>query len=231
MAKLLKNLTVHEVSLVGSPANRKKFALTKSAEVLVSDEVKTEPAVEAAPAAEAAPVALLKADGTPDEEALAKLDPVLRPQFEALFKAQADAVKAQAEAVAKAAALEATLATEKETAEVKEAISKAAVDFAGLPAKAEDLGPALRVLRKADAAAAELVENVLKSCKALVGQALEPVGKAAAADESTSTMEKVMKRAADMVAKGEAKTKEIAFSKILESDKALYAAIQAEKDQ
>lgn len=244
MATLLRKLTVHEVSLVGVAANNKKFALFKSAEeVPVSENTEVaaaaEPTPEAAPAP-AEPVALLKSDGSLDEDAVAKLDPVLRPQVEALFKAQAEAKaakeaveKAAKEAVEKAAALEKTIAEEREAAEVKEAIAKAATDFAGLPqVKPEELGPALRILRKADAKAAELVENVLKSCKALVGQALEPVGKSVPpAAESMTTEERVNKQALEMVAKGEAPTKEIAFARILESDKSLYMAIAAEKGQ
>lgn len=245
MATLLRNLSVHEISLVGKAANNKKFALFKSAEEVPVSEtpevaVAAEPAPVAVPAQVEAPVALLKADGSLDEDAVAKLDPVLRPQVEALFKAQADAKlakeaveKAVTEAVEKAASLEKSLTEERETAEVKEAIAKAASDFAGLPqAKPEELGPALRVLRKADAKAAELVENVLKSCKALVGQALEPVGKSVSpATESMTTEERVNKQALEMVAKGEAPTKEIAFTRILESDKSLYTAIAAEKAQ
>lgn len=245
MAQLLKNLSVHEVSLVHRGANGKRFALFKSAEeVQVSDSTETvAPVTEAAPEAAPAPaepVALLKADGSLDEEAVAKLDPVLRPQVEALFKAQADAKAAQEvvaktakEAVEKAAALEKTLAEEKEASEVKEAISKAATDFAGLPqATPETLGPALRVLRKADAGAADLIENVLKSCKALVSKALEPVGKSEPAGaDSMTTWERVQKQADQMVLKGEAKTKEIAVARILEADKQLYTAIEAEKGQ
>ncbi len=246
VANLLKNLSVHEISLVHRGANGKRFALFKSAEeVQVSDSTETvapvtDPAPEAAVEPVTEPVALLKADGSLDEGALAKLDPVLRPQVEALFKAQAEAktaleagARVAAEAVEKAVSLEKTLSDAKEAAEVKEAISKAASDFGGLPqATPETLGPALRILRKADAVAADLIENVLKSCKALVNVALEPVGKSEApGTDSMNTWDRVQKQAEQMVSKGEAKTKEIAVARILEADKKLYTAIEAEKGQ
>jgi len=261
MAQLLKNLSVVEVSLVGTPANKKRFALFKSAdEVSVSE--KPVAKAEEAPApqedkkpAEEAPAPTEKAMCTcpecgaefdpaaaeaaaedaapPSEDEIAKM----APQVQKLFKMKADleaakeaAEKATAEAVAKAAEIEKTLLAERESKETADSIAKAKEDFAGLPVKAEDLGPALRSIRKSDPAAAEAIESVLKSCKALVAKALEPVGQAPAVEDNTSAWDRVQKQAKEMVAKGEAKTEAIAIATLMK-DSQLMAAVYAEKDK
>jgi hypothetical protein len=158
------------------------------------------------------------------KDPLADLSPEAKAKIDVLFKAQADAV-------AKAAELTKALEDERESKAVGESIQKAAADFKHLPEKAEALGPALRTLRKSDAKAVEVIENVLKRADALVAQALDPKGAPATAteDAGASTYERVEKRAHALVAKGEVKTVADGVAKIFAAEPKLYAAHEAEK--
>jgi hypothetical protein len=161
----------------------------------------------------------------PAADPLADLPPEAKAKVEALFKAQADAI-------AKAEALSKTLDEEREAKAVTESIQKAAVDFKHLPEKADAIGPALRALRKADAKALDVLENVLKRADSLVAQALDPKGVSAAVTSEASglsTYERVQKRAQSLVEKGEVKTIADGVSKIFEAEPELYAAHEAEK--
>lgn len=258
MTKRLKNLLVHEVSLVDKAANNKRFHLTKAAdktpektdapaavepsrvEKALAAEVEgekdgLEPFGDAADVvvamrrlAKAADVDLKAVFGLKDPEPvtvtvevekraadpLASLAPEARAQVEDLMKQSADLRKA--------------LDDEREGKAVAESIAKAAQTYANIPEKAEALGPALRAIRKADAKAADLIENVLKRADALFAQSLAPIGNVAT-DSGDSTWTKVEKRAAEMVKKGEAKNIAKAIDAIVSAEPALYEAIQAEK--
>ena len=157
---------------------------------------------------------VLKSDGSLNEAALAKVDPVLRPQLVALYKAQAEAVE-------KAARLEEEKAN-------TEAIAKAASEFPNLPAKASDLGPALRRVAKASSEDEKYLRGLLQAANAALASVVVPVGKAAESD-SGSRLEQVQSRARALVAKGEFASEAAAFEAILLKDKDLYAALQAEK--
>lgn len=162
-----------------------------------------------------------KADEPKDP--LVDLAPEVRASLEPIFKAQADAV-AKAESLAK------QLDAEREEKAVAESIQKAAVDFKHLPEKPETLGPALRALRKSDAKAVEVLENVLKRADALVAQSLDVKGVSAnGADASATTYEKVVKRAKVLLEKGEVKSIADGVASIFAAEPALYAAHEAEK--
>lgn len=170
------------------------------------------------------PVVVEKAAETPVDP-LANLPADAKAQVEALFKAQADAI-------AKAEALSKTLDEEREAKAVTESIQKAAADFKHLPERADVIGPALRSLRKADAKAVEVIENVLKRADALASQTLNPKGLSAAQTEEAaglSTYEKVAKRAEKGVATGEFKSIAEGVAKLFAADPALYTAHEAEK--
>ena len=223
MTTKLSQIVVNEVSLVTKGANRKRYAITKSAlngaPVLTQENVMTEEQK----------VELEKAH----TEALAKADADLKAvqaKLEALEKAAADekAVALEKAAVEKAA-LEKALAAEVEAKELAEVIQKAAVDFKNLPSKAEDLGPALRVLRKADAAAASKIEAVLKSVDAMLAQALDARGTSNAADVADA-WSAIEKKAREIVAKADNKlTFPQAVDFVCKTDGDLYNAYQTEQ--
>lgn len=170
-----------------------------------------------------APVAVEKAETASDP--LAGISPEARILVDGLFKTQADAV-------AKAASLTKALDEEREAKAVTESIQKAAADFKHLAEKPDVLGPALRALRKADAVAVEVIENVLKRADALAAQSLEPKGVSPAQTEDASglsTYEKVAKRAEKGVSTGEFKTIAEGVARIFAADPALYTAHEAEK--
>lgn len=130
-------------------------------------------------------------------------------------------------AAAEKATLEKALADAKEASEVGEAISKAATEFKNLPAKAEDLGPALRLLRKADATATEKLESILKSVNVMLEKTLEPKGKSTG--DSLTAWEQIQKSAAALVAADPKLTTEAAVDRVLTANPDLYTAHQAEK--
>lgn len=257
MAKRLKNLLVTEVSLVDKGANNKRFHLMKAADKNPETEAAAVPATPEPTRVEKALASAVDGeteglDGFGDEkdvvvairrlaksvdvkavfglvekaapapaapvDPLAALSPEAKAQVEAVFKEASDLKKA--------------LETEREAKANTEAVAKAAVDYKNLPEKPEALGPALRALRKADGKVADLIENVLKRADAVFAQVLQPVGTAAAASASNmggSTWETVQKRAADMVAKKEAKSVAAGVAAILDKEPELYTAIHAEK--
>ena len=140
--------------------------------------------------------------------------------------------RATVEAVFKEATeLKKALETEREAKAVAESIQKAAQDFKNLPEKADALGPVLRAIRKADATAADFVENLLKRADAVFAQALTPVGQAARgeAETSGSTWEKVQKRAQALVRDGKAANVAKAVADIFAKEPELYTACEAEK--
>lgn len=145
----------------------------------------------------------------------------LSDEAKAIFKAATDKVDALAK----------QLQAAQEEKELREAVAKAATDFPHLPEKSEVLGPALRLLAKADAAAFGLIEGLLKKADALVASKLEPIGKGDPLSEATgSTADKVAKMAQDRVSKSAGKIKfEVAYDQVLHENPSLYTAMEAEK--
>lgn len=156
------------------------------------------PAVEAAveavtPEAVAAPVAevvdeVAPTEETPKVEAVVSAEPVAQVDVQAAINAAvALAVK---EAQAKVLEAEAKLAQEVEAREVAAATVSARKDFGNLPGKAEQLGPALRTLAKANQGAFEVVQTVLKQVNAMLADAvtaqLAPIGSTVAESNGTA---------------------------------------------
>lgn len=158
---------------------------------------------------------VLKADGSLNEAALALVPANIRDQLVALHKAQAEAVE-------KAAVLE-------EERAVGEAIKNAAADYPNLPARAEDLGPALRKIQKAAGADAAYLLDLLTKANVALKVVVTPVGKADAGQDTGSKLEQLQARVRAAVTKGEFKSEALAMDAFLLKDKDLYAAIQAEK--
>jgi len=227
MTTRLQNVVVKEVSLVPKGANNKRIFLRKDSGM----EDNTVALEKAVAEAAAATVALEKAAA--EQKALTE-------RLEALEKAALDAAaataaekvaleKAAADANAKAVELEKALATEKEAKEVAESIQKAADTFKNLPEKAEVLGPLLRTVRKADAAAADAIEALLKKVDAISKGALDTAGSAKGEDAPKSAWEEIEKRAKALVIEKKATTFAAAVDQVMVADKALYNQYQSEK--
>lgn len=225
----LVNLRVDEVSFVDKGANNKTFYLTKAADPTPSpdsEKIVAEPA-------DKKTESILKADGSLDVES-----PIVKALVEQTAKVAADLAKAEAEkaaqveiqkALAEKAEVEKALAAERDAKEVETAIRKAAEDFKGLPAKAEELGPDLRAIRKSLPEVADRMETLLKSLKALADKALTPVGESKGADVEVTALDEIQKRAAILKSQDPKLTDAVAFTKVLEADAKLYSRYEAEK--
>jgi regulator of replication initiation timing len=191
----LRDLSVHEVSLVPKGANAKKFFITKAApseESTVADEKNPEVAA----AEEAVTKALNEAKAL--SEQIAKMV----AENEAARAEIASIKKAADEAQEEKVRLEKALAEEIEAKAVREAVVKAADDFAHLPVKAEDIAKALHEARKAAPAAVEAIEAVLKAADAALAKGVptEPIGKSTeskAASKKERLTEAVAKKMAE----------------------------------
>lgn len=145
------------------------------------DETVTEPAAEAPEApmteAEAAAFDAAVAEETATPEATVEAPaPEAKLDVVKALEAQLAAAKAEAEAQVRAAKAEAevlarSLADEKEKAEIQASIRSAAEIYGHLPGKAEDLGPALRLLAKAAPDAHATIKAVLDSVNGLLANA------------------------------------------------------------
>jgi hypothetical protein len=199
MAQKLKDIVVQEVSLVSAGANKKRFYVMKSLqsqEASVEEEVK-DPVIEKA----AEPVEEVVEAPVVEAAPAVEVSKAEESQVESVSKAEiASLRKAVEESKARQVELQKALDGEREAREVKEAVLKHAESFKNLPAKAEELAPALRTLAKAAPEAAALVEKVLKSVDALLGasgSALEPIGKSLEPVEESSS-EKLERLVADI---------------------------------
>lgn len=230
MTSRLKNLTINEVSLVKKGANGKKIHLTKSHEQ-DSGSMDAQEIEKALRDAADAKVALEKAEAE-KAEAAAKIAALEKAAAETAEKAEAERAaleKAAVDAAAKAVELEKALAVEKEAKEVSEAIQKAAASYKNLPEKPEDLGPLLRTVRKADAAAADRLEALLVKVDAIAKAALDPRGTSVGGDAAATALDEIRKRAEGLVKAGKANTIAKAFDEVLRTDKDLYTRYEAER--
>lgn len=114
-----------------------------------------------------------------------------------------------------------------------EFIAKARTDYAGAPATAEELGVAMK--RLSDVATADdvaLIDRCLKAFAEMASKAnvLTEVGRAAPESTGTSAVERINKRAGELVEKGEFATREQAVSHIVATDRELAAAYRAERN-
>lgn len=223
MAKRLRALVVDEVSLVPKGANNKRIFLTKAAPE--ENDMAGQAEIEQAPEAE------IPAPEGVEKGAVLDVPADVRAQLEDLRKA-ADAQKAELEtlrkaadeAVAKQVELQKALASEVESKEVREAITKHAETFKHLPGKAADVAPALRALKKAAPAQAELIEGLLKQVDALLGQGstLEPVGKATDEAEPPSRARELSEKVEALMKADTKITREKAIVAVLDAHPHLY---------
>lgn len=236
MTQRLQNVITKEISIVPKGMNRKKIYLRKSADTEDSTMEELEKAQKEAADAK---TALEKAAA--DSAALAtKVGVLEKAAADAATASEAAAAsaaaektlleKAAADSAAKTIELEKALSIEKEAKEVAESIKKASESFKNLPEKAEDLGPLLRRIRKADAEAADKVEALLAKVDAISKGALDSRGTAKAGDATVSALDEIEKRAKTLVVEKKAKNLADGMDKVLVADKALYAQYQAEKN-
>lgn len=139
-------------------------------------ETETVKEVPAAPAASEAPAVVAAVD-------VAAAMATMRAQVEAEFQAKMAATQAEL------AQVSARLAAEVEAKEIRDVVAEVSVAFANLPGKADDLGLAVRAMRKASPHAASVIEAALKSANSLLGQTLEPLGRGAAGESLTPEQE------------------------------------------
>lgn len=230
MTTKLKNLSINEVSLVKKGANGKRIFLTKSLEQ-ESDQMNEQEIEKALKDAADAKVALEKAeaDAKASADKIAALEKAAADSAAQAAAEKATLEKAAVDAAARTVELEKALAVEKEAKEVSEAIQKAAASFKNLPETPEALGPMLRAIRKADAAAADKLEALLVKIDALAKSALDPRGTASGGDASATALDEIRKRADALVKAGKVDSIAKGFDEVLRADKDLYNRYEAEK--
>lgn len=228
MTTKLRNLAIHEVSLVKKGANGKRIHLTKS---LNQDDTMEDQIEKTLKDAADAKVALEKAeaDRKTAEDRIAALEKAAADTATQAAAEKATLEKAAVEATARAVDLEKALAVEKEAKEVSEAIQKAAVSFKHLPETPEALGPMLRAVRKADAATADKLEALLTKIDALAKSALDPRGTATGGDASATALDEIRKRADALVKAGKVDSIAKGFDEVLRADKDLYTRYATEQ--
>lgn len=147
----------------------------------------------------------------------------LRPQMEALWKSQK-------EAVAKAAELEAVLKAERNERLNREYIAKAEKDFSAMPVNSGELAMLLKGLNDADPKLTAKLETILKAANEAIGKSslLNEVG-SAAKSQSGSAMSRLEDIAKSMVSKAEGKlTPAAALVLAMEQNTDLYTEYLAE---
>lgn len=160
-------------------------------------------------------------------------DPVVKAKFEA-FQKQIDDLKAQADdAIAKAAAAKAEAdaavakaAQEVEKRERADFAKRATDDLSHLPGSADDKGNLLYTLsKKLDDAEFKAIDTMLKAANeaAKTGKVTEEVGKSGKAPAGDSAFAKMKTLAAELVAKGTAKTEADAIAVVAQTNPELYA--------
>lgn len=228
MTTKLRNLAIHEVSLVKKGANGKRIHLTKS---LNQDDTMEDQIEKTLKDAADAKVALEKAEAERKtaEDRIAALEKAAADTATQAAAEKATLEKAAVEATARAVDLEKALAVEKEAKEVSEAIQKAAVSFKHLPETPEALGPMLRAVRKADAATADKLEALLTKIDALAKSALDPRGTATGGDASATALDEIRKRADALVKAGKVDSIAKGFDEVLRADKDLYTRYASEQ--
>jgi ATP-dependent protease ClpP protease subunit len=187
--------------------------------------------VEAAPEAaaeapvetvEAAPEAVVAAAAAPVIEAKVDVESI-RAQIAAEFQAKLAAVEAEK------GAIQARLAQEIEAKEVRAAVAEVASVYGAIPGKAEEIGAALRTLRKVAPDAISVIEASLKSANGLLAQLIEPRGVTRA--EGLSPEQEVDRLARElMAASNKNLTIEQARTKVYTDNPKMLAAIRGEDE-
>jgi len=176
---------------------------------------------------------------TPAEPEAAKVEPeTVKPAPEASIDVAAALASARAAmevefqakisaANAELAQAQARLAVEIDAKELRQITVEVTAAFGNLPGKVEDLAGAVRAMRKADPAAAAVVEATLKAANALVAQSLDPLGRTAA--ESLTPEQEVNRLAIQAKAANPALTIEQARAKVYTENPKLTAAVRGEE--
>lgn len=229
MPNLLHDVEVTEVALCKRGKNKKRYYLRKNDSQ--DDTMNAQEIEKALKDAADAKVALEKAaaDAKASADKIAALEKAAADSTAQAAAEKATLEKAAVDAAARTVELEKALAVEKEAKEVSEAIQKAAASFKNLPETPEALGPMLRAIRKADAAAADKLEALLTKVDALAKSALDPRGTASGGDASATALDEIRKRADALVKAGKVDSIAKGFDEVLRADKALYAKYEAEK--
>lgn len=205
MATNLVNVTVKEVSLVSKGANRKTFCLTKSADTPGVSKMADTPAPKTEPATAVVEVTKADVELAKAQEKLAALE------------------KAQADAIAKADALEKALNAEREARELGAEIAKCAADYKDVPMPAAELAVVMRTLRKsADKPVFEAFEKMLKGVGELVKKSTTPVGSAAVSTESAKTWDVIQGKARELMKSDAKLTLAKATDAVLSREPELY---------
>ena len=195
---------------IETPAEPVAETVTETAAEPVVETIATEPATVTEPVVETdAPAAKF------DIEAL-------RAKLEGEYQAKVVALEAEK------ADIQARLVSEIEAKEVRSVIAEVSVTYAALPGKAEDLGPAIRALRKASPEAAVVVEQTLKAANGLLVQLIEPKG--SNKTESLTAEQEVDRLARAHMTVNASLTIEQARSKVYTENQKLLAAIRGEDE-
>ena len=154
----------------------------------------------------------------------AKVDvETIRAQIAAEFQAKLAAVEAEK------GAIQARLAQEIEAKEVRAAVAEVASVYGAIPGKAEEIGAALRTLRKVAPDAISVIEASLKSANGLLAQLIEPRGVTRA--EGLSPEQEVDRLAREiMAASGKNLTIEQARTKVYTDNPKMLAAVRGEDE-
>jgi hypothetical protein len=165
-----------------------------------------------------------KKEKTEDEKKAEVLKGVEDPEARAEIEKIWESNKALAE---KQADLEKTLKAEQEAKEIKEFVEKAEKAFEHLPAKAEEIGPALRMLKNAGDEQFALIERLLLAGNEAIMKAKEAAG-GPGDDKPKATYTELVAKAEEMISKGEAKTVAQAITKMVTADPSLHEKYLAE---
>jgi hypothetical protein len=229
MSRQVKRAVVHTVSLVGKPANQRKFLMLKSEDHAyemfrkLMDELgdRFNPGL----------LGLVAMEDQKNQEAE---KPAEQKQLELPQEVQAQLVefeKSQKEAQQKIIELQKSLDEQKTLREVQEEIAKCEKSFKNIPMAAQELGALFVTLRKsAGGETSKKVEELLTGIEALLEKTMAPIGSDnAAPTQNQGAWERIEKKAKELQANGQAKTYSDGVAKALSLDPELYRAYLAEQ--
>jgi hypothetical protein len=111
---------------------------------------------------------------------------------------------------------------------VRAIVAEVASTYGNLPGKAEQLGPAVRALRKAAPDAAATIEAILKAANGLLAQLIEPRGVTVA--EALSPAQEVDRLAKALMETNKNLTIEQARTKVYTENPKMLAAVRGENE-
>jgi len=225
-AKALLNRAPVAFRAVAMAAFSRGMVTPQNKEDTVEDEVTTATETEAPVAETPVTEAAVPDAPAPVTEAAvpeAKFDvEALRAKIESEFQAKLAAVEAEK------VAAQALLAQEVEAKEVRGVVAEVTATYASIPGKAEELGPAIRALRKAAPDAMAVIEASLKSANGLLAQLMDPKGVTKA--EGLTPEQEVDRLARELKATNKNLTIEQARAKVYTDNPKLLAAVRGEDE-